>query len=61
MVVGGINVAQSCPADNRDYIAAMIKIALLVVLAVALVAGTGCKSHSGSREFIPGKGWVPND
>jgi hypothetical protein len=31
-----------------------------VVAAVLLLAGaTGCKSSSGSREFIPGKGWRP--
>jgi len=35
----------------------------LVLLVVALVfgAGVGCKSSSGSRDYIPGKGWVPND
>jgi hypothetical protein len=34
---------------------------LAFLLAVTLlVAVSGCKS-SGSREFIPGKGWVPND
>jgi hypothetical protein len=38
----------------------MSKFALLLVLIVALV-GAGCASPSGSREFIPGKGWVPND
>ena len=32
---------------------------VMVVLGVVLFAG--CKTHSGSREFIPGKGWVPND
>jgi len=35
---------------------------LLLVFAVLLVATavvTGCKS-SGSREFVPGTGWVPN-
>ena len=38
----------------------MKKIWLLVLLAVvALSLNSGCKSHSGSREFIPGKGWVP--
>lgn len=31
---------------------------LLVLLAVTLVA-TGCQTDKGSREFIPGKGWVP--
>jgi hypothetical protein len=31
----------------------------LVLLAVMIVAGAGCKTSSGSREFIPGKGWRP--
>lgn len=34
----------------------------LLLLALVLVVGTaasGCKSP-GSREFIPGRGWVPN-
>ncbi len=35
---------------------------LVIVLMVALVVVlAGCASHSGSREYIPGKGWVPND
>jgi hypothetical protein len=34
---------------------------LLAVLAGTLVLAPGCKSSSGSRDFIPGKGWVPND
>jgi hypothetical protein len=38
----------------------MSKLCLLLVLA-ALLAVAGCTTHSGSREFIPGKGWVPND
>jgi hypothetical protein len=38
----------------------MSKLVLLVVLMVALL-GAGCATHSGSMEFIPGKGWVPND
>jgi hypothetical protein len=29
----------------------------LAVLSVALLAG--CKTKSGDREFIPGRGWVP--
>ena len=37
----------------------MLRILFLALLAVALVT-TGCKTKSGSREFIPGKGWVPN-
>jgi hypothetical protein len=31
---------------------------LLALLAIVLVA-TGCQTDKGSREFIPGKGWVP--
>jgi len=31
---------------------------LLLGLAVALLAD-GCASDKGSREYIPGKGWVP--
>lgn len=35
---------------------------LLILLALLVVVGgavSGCK-HAGSREFIPGRGWVPN-
>ncbi len=39
----------------------MSKLCVVLVLLVALLVATGCKTHSGSREFIPGKGWVPND
>lgn len=35
----------------------MSKIILLLVLAALLAGVTGCKSHPGSREYIPGKGW----
>ncbi len=38
----------------------MSKLCLLLILVVALVA-VGCATHSGSRDYIPGKGWVPND
>jgi len=39
----------------------MSKLCLLFLLA-ALVLAAGCASKpSGSREYIPGKGWVPND
>jgi hypothetical protein len=31
----------------------------LVLLSVSLLAGAGCQ-HSGSREYIPGKGWMKN-
>lgn len=38
----------------------MAKIILLIAL-VALLAGTsGCKNSSGSREYVPGKGWKQN-
>ena len=31
----------------------------LIALTLTLAFGAGCK-HPGSREFKPGKGWVPN-
>jgi len=31
---------------------------LLLALVVLALAG-GCASDKGSREYIPGKGWVP--
>jgi len=38
----------------------MSKLCLLLLLVLALVV-SGCESSNpGSREFIPGKGWVPN-
>ncbi|HAB17869.1 MAG TPA: hypothetical protein DCE44_15615 [Verrucomicrobiales bacterium] len=49
------------PAANPISLPAVKKV--LVLLVVALMAGaaaSGCKS-SGSREFIPGRGWVPTD
>jgi hypothetical protein len=34
---------------------------LLLLLVTALLAGVaGCKSRSGSREYVPGKGWKQN-
>jgi len=39
----------------------MSKLCVLVLLAVVLVIVAGCKTHSGSREYIPSEGWVPND
>lgn len=36
----------------------MLRLFILALLAVSLL-GTGCKSNSGSREFVPGRGWVP--
>jgi hypothetical protein len=35
---------------------------LSMALLLAMVAGAvGCKTHSGSREYVPGKGWILND
>lgn len=40
----------------------MAKLFLFVLALVSLlVMGTGCKTHSGSKQFEPGKGWVPAD
>jgi hypothetical protein len=52
----------TCRRDKLDYSFPMKKLcALLLVVAVAL-AITGCRSsHSGSREFVPGKGWKYTD
>jgi hypothetical protein len=36
-----------------------LRLAVLLLLVVAGVAG--CQTSSGSREYIPGHGWVPND
>jgi hypothetical protein len=39
----------------------MKKLLVLALLAVLVcVAAAGCKSHPGSRDFIPGKGWQEN-
>jgi predicted small secreted protein len=34
---------------------------LLLILVVVLVTVSGCETHSGSREYVPGKGWIQND
>jgi len=34
---------------------------LLLILVAVLVTVSGCASHSGSREYVPGKGWIQND
>ncbi len=48
--------------DKLDYSYHMKKLCALILLAVIALGITGCKSsHSGSREFIPGKGWIHND
>jgi hypothetical protein len=56
-------VAAGKTGRKADRLAGMKRIAswMVVVVAVAsLLGGTvGCKSSSGSREFIPGTGWRP--
>jgi hypothetical protein len=40
----------------------MRKIILLLLLGLAVtLLGVGCASDKGSREYIPGKGWVPTE
>ena len=39
----------------------MVKYFILLAVAALLIAASGCENPSGSREYIPGKGWVPND
>jgi hypothetical protein len=54
------NVRQTCTRINPVYSRGMTKLCLLLLLAVALVGG--CVTEpSGSREFIPGKGWEPTE
>lgn len=37
----------------------MTRFLLVFSLAATLLLATACKSNKGSREFIPGRGWVP--
>lgn len=38
----------------------MRNLLLILTLITVLILVTGCSSpNQGSREFIPGKGWVP--
>lgn len=37
----------------------MSKICLFLFLVAALLVA-GCHAPAGSREYIPGKGWMPN-
>ena len=54
------NVRQTCAQGNLVYSRPMTKLLLLLLLVTGLVAG--CASEpSGSREFIPGQGWVPTE
>jgi len=34
---------------------------LLLFLLVLTLGLNGCATSSGSREFVPGKGWIEND
>ena len=47
--------------DKLDYSYHMKNLCALILLAVVVFGINGCKSSSGSREFIPGKGWIHND
>jgi hypothetical protein len=37
----------------------MTRILLLLLVLAGLVAGCASDNTSGSREFVPGKGWIP--
>jgi hypothetical protein len=39
----------------------MKKLCALILLAAVVGLVTGCQTHSGSREFIPGQGWKHTD
>jgi len=41
----------------------MKKFLALILLAAVLGGGLAgcCHTQSGSKEFVPGQGWVPND
>lgn len=52
----------ACRRDKLVYSMGMKKILVLMLLLVTTAAlVTGCKTHSGSREFVPGKGWIYTD
>lgn len=36
-----------------------MKAFLILLLALGLLAATGCQTNKGSREYVPGRGWVP--
>jgi uncharacterized lipoprotein YajG len=54
------NVRQTCVQINPVYSRDMTKLCLLLLLAAALIGGCATEP-SGSREFIPGKGWEPTE
>jgi hypothetical protein len=40
----------------------MSKLCLLLLFVLVLVfCVAGCHTPSGSREYVPGKGWIHND
>jgi hypothetical protein len=39
----------------------MSKLCLLFLLATLILAAGCAEKSSGSRDYVPGKGWVPND
>jgi hypothetical protein len=55
------NMHHTCPGDNLDYSSAMKKLCAWLLLAVLVLGVAGCKTSSGSRDYIPGKGWIHND
>jgi hypothetical protein len=62
MAISAFNMYHACRANNPDYICGMSKLISILLLVAALALASGCcHKHSGSREFIPGKGWVPTD
>ena len=54
---------QTCAGDKQVLQFGMTRLLTLVVVAAAALCllASGCQTQSGSREFIPGKGWVPTD
>jgi hypothetical protein len=60
MACSAPNVYHTCRADNPDYIAPMSKLCMLILLVVTVLISAGCQTHSGSREYAPGKGWQQN-
>lgn len=52
-----------CRRDKLEYSVPMKKLCALLLVALIGFALTGCqtKHHSGSREYIPGKGWLHTD
>jgi hypothetical protein len=58
MAIARANLRHACGTDNPVYDWVM-KPLLSLALLLFVLAVTGCKTDGGSREFIPGKGWMP--